>query len=136
MRVCLLALLVLAYLAAGASAQTLDPSSEEALRAVLRMLQDPALRGRALASSPEAAAANHRLQSLAGGDAATVQDLYDLAGSIFEDLARGSGGDAQAMTRALTAAQSDPAAFAALLSPATLERLRALSLRLSDQPRR
>ena len=134
----LLALTLLAVTLTGgvAAGQALDPASQEALGAVLRMLQDPALRAGAIASSPEAAAADRQLQSLAGGSPALTQEIYDLAGQIFEDLARGSGGDANAMTQALARGQSDPAAFAAMLSPRTLERLRALSIKLSDQPRR
>jgi len=131
-------LLVLTLLAAPllAGAQSLDSASQEALAAVLRMLQDPALRAGAIASDPNAAAADRQLRGLAADNPAVTQELYDLAAQIFEDLTRGAGGDAQAMTQSLARAQSDPAAFAALLSPRTLERLRALSIKLSDQPRR
>jgi len=133
----LLALTLLAFTLAGgvAGAQTLDPASQEALDVVLRLLQDPAPRGGAIASSPDGAAADRQLRGLAGNDPALMQQIYDLAGAIFEELARGSGGDANAMTQALTRGQSDPAAFASMLSPRTLERLRALSIKLSDQPR-
>ena len=37
--------------------------------------------------------------------------------------------------RGLDAARTDPAAFAAMLSPKTLERLRQLSVKISDQRR-
>jgi hypothetical protein len=37
--------------------------------------------------------------------------------------------------RGLDAARTDPAAFAAMLSPQTLERLRQLSVKISDQRR-
>jgi hypothetical protein len=131
-----LAVLALMLVAGAAGAQTLDPASQEALGAVLRMLQDPALRAGAIAGNPEAAAADRRMQGLAGANPDVMQEFYDLAGQVFEDLARGSAGDADAMTQALARGQSDPAAFASMLSPRTLDRLRALSIKLSDQPRR
>jgi hypothetical protein len=39
------------------------------------------------------------------------------------------------MLQALDGARSNPSGFAATLSPATLERLRALSVKISDQKR-
>jgi hypothetical protein len=139
MTIRVLALALLAATLAGggvARAQTLEPASQEALGAVLRMLQEPGFRAGAIAGSPDAATADRQLRALARNDPALTQELYDLAAQIFEDLTRGAGGDANAMAQALTRAQSDPAAFAALLSPRTLERLRALAVKLSDQPRR
>jgi hypothetical protein len=134
----LFAVLLLAPAVAGgvAHAQALDAASEEALGAVLRMLQDPALRAGAVAGSPAAAAAERRVPGLAAADPAVVQEFYDLAADVFEDLARGVSGDADAMGRALARGEGDPAGFAAMLSPRTLERLRALAITLSDQPRR
>jgi hypothetical protein len=127
-------LLVLA--GGGAGAQARDPTSQEALAAVLRMLQDPALRGGAIAGNAQAATADRQIQSLTGGSVALTQEVYELAGQIFEDLARGSGGDEQVMSQTLARAQGDPDGFAAMLSPRTLDRLRALAVKLSDRPRR
>jgi hypothetical protein len=135
-RLVALAVLAVALVAEPAAAQTLDAASQEALGAVLRLLQDPALRAGAIANSPDAAAADRQLRGLAGDNAAVTQELYGLAGQVFEDLARGTAGDANAIEQALARGQSDPAAFAAMLSPRTLERLRAFSIKLSDQPKR
>lgn len=137
--------LVLAVLFAGAllaltwgatNGQSLDPTSQEGLAAVLRMLQDPALRNGAVAESPQAGAADAQIRSLTGGSAALTQEFYDLAGRIFEEVTRASGGDVLAMTQILARAQADPASFAAMLSPETLDRLHALAAKLSDQSRR
>jgi hypothetical protein len=117
-----------------AVAQNLDPASQDALASVLRILQDPTLRG-AVAGNAQAAAAAEQIQSLTGGSPALTQDVYDLAGRMFEDLTRASGGDVQAMSQTLTRAQADPGGFAAMLSPRTLELLAALAVKLSDQPR-
>jgi hypothetical protein len=119
-----------------ATAQRLDPSSQDALAAVLRILQDPAARSGAISGNPAMTAADQRVQSLTAGSPALTQEVYDLAGRIFEDLTRAGGGDAQAMSQALARAQADPAGFAAMLSPRTLELLSALATKLSDQPRR
>ncbi len=127
---------VLLTLACGrAGAQALDATSQEALASVLRMLQDPALRNGLMAGNTQAGKADQQIQSLTGGSAALTQEVYELAGQIFEDLVRGSGGDERVMSQALTRAQADPAGFAAMLSPRTLERLRALAVKLSDRPR-
>jgi len=127
---------VLLTLACGrAGAQALDPTSQEALASVLQMLQDPALRNGLMAGNTQAGKADQQIQSLTGGSAALTQEVYELAGQIFEDLVRGSGGDEKVMSQTLTRAQADPAGFAAMLSPQTLERLRALAVKLSDRPR-
>jgi len=135
-RLIALAVVAGALVTGPAAAQTLDAASQEALGAVLQMLRDPALRAAAIANNPGAAAADRQLRALAGDNAAVTQELFDLAGQVFEDLATGSGGNATAIDETLTRGQSDPAGFAAMLSPRTLERLRALSIKLSDQPKR
>jgi hypothetical protein len=127
---------LLALTSGVVTGQTLDPASHEALAAVLRMLNDPALRGAAIAGSPQAGAAAAQIDALTKGSPALTQEVYALAGEIFEDLTRGSGGDAQAMGQALARGQGDPAGLSAMLSPRTLEHLRALSIKLSDEPRR
>ncbi len=130
-------LLVLALLLGSAmalDAQTPDPASQEALAATLRLLRDPALRGPAISGSPQAAGIDSQLQSLTGSPQLT-QEVYELAAEIFNDLARNSGGDAGRMSRALEDARRDPAAFAAMLSPATLQKLREIAVKISDRSR-
>ena len=138
MRIVAAALVLLAGLtlppAPPAHAQALDAASREALGATLRMLQDPAQRGAAISGSPQAGAADRQLQSL-GGSPQLTQELYGLAAEIFADLTRGTGGDVQRMTEALERGRTDPAGFAAMLSPATLQKLRELSVKISDRPR-
>jgi hypothetical protein len=119
-----------------ARAQTLDPSSQKALGAVLQLLGDPALRSGAMADNPQSRAADAQIRGLTGGSDALTQQVYELAGQIFEDLTRASGGDAQVISQTLARAQADPAGLAAVLSPRTLERLRALATSLPDQPQR
>jgi hypothetical protein len=118
-----------------ASAQSLDPASAEALGAVLRTLGDPTQRAAAIAADPRAAAADNQIRALAASDPKLMEEFYGLAAQVFGELTRGSGGDVTKMRDALTRAQSDPAAFAAMLSPATLDRLRDLATRMSDQRR-
>lgn len=131
-------LLVLFFLLLGSApplqAQPLDPASQEALAATLGLLPDPALRGPAIAGSPEAAGIDKQIQSLAGSPQ-LAQQIYELAAEIFNDLTRNSGGDVGKMSRALEEAKRDPAGFAARLSPATLRRLRELAVKISDRPR-
>ena len=125
--------LTLAATPAATLAQSLDAASAQALAATLRMLQDPAARSAAIAGSPQASAADSQLQALAGS--ANMQELYALAAEIFSELASNSGGDVGKMSQALSRGTNDPVAFAATLSPATLQRLRELSVKISDRPR-
>lgn len=116
------------------SAQGLDPASAEALSATLRMLTDPSLRNPAIATNPQAGAIDQQVQAMVGAEPLR-QEFYALSAQIFEELTRNSGGDVRKMSEALERAKSDPAAFAAMLSPATLQRLRELSIKISDQRR-
>jgi hypothetical protein len=131
----LLTLFLLFGVAAPLSAQTLDPAGQEALAATLTLLGDPALRAAAIAGSPQAAAIDTQVQGLTGSPQ-LAQEFYELAGQVFDELVRTSGGDIPKMNEALDRAKGDPAAFAALLSPDTLQRLRELAVKISDRPRR
>jgi hypothetical protein len=131
----LIAALVLLLAVAPAAAQKLDAGSEEALAETLRMLRDPAQRGAAISGSPQAAGVDKNLQELLGNSPQLNQEFYELAAAIMQDLTRASGGDVTKMSETLERAKADPAAFAALLSPATLQKLNALSVKISDRPR-
>jgi len=130
----LAALLLLICSATPTHSQALDPASAEALATTLRMLADPAARGRIIASDPSAAEIDRQVQGMAGSSA-LVQEVYGLAAEVFADLTRNSNGDPRAMSEALDRAKSDPAGFAAMLRPETLERLRTLSIKISDAQR-
>jgi len=125
-------LIVLAVTAPPAWAQGLDAASAEALAATLRMLTDPSQRAGAIAGNADARATDQKIRGLTGSDQLT-EELYGLAAQIFDDLSRGQGGDVGKMLGALEQGQRDPAACAAMLSPATLARLRELATKISDQ---
>jgi len=126
---------LLAWAAAGpAAAQKLDPASQDALDKTLHILLDPQARSGELAKSSQGAAADQQVRTLAGSDAMT-QELYQIAGEVLKELAQSTGGDPQKMLEAVDRARTDPAGFAAMLSPATLERLRDLSVKISDRKR-
>lgn len=115
-------------------AQALEPAAAAALATTLRMLADPAARGQILATDPAAAAIDRQVQGMAGSSQ-LAQEVYGLAADVFSDLARSSGGDPRLLSEALERAKSDPAGFAAMLRPETLERLRALATKISDAQR-
>jgi hypothetical protein len=100
-------------------AQSLDPGSKEALAAAVRALND----------RPGQASAEHldpRIRSLADSPEHR-RELNELAAQILTEIAERTGGDAAKMSELLARGKSDPAAFAASLSPATRERLEALA---------
>jgi hypothetical protein len=129
-----LALVVSLGPASPHEAQALDPTASEALAATLRMLLDPAQRAAAIEGNSYAVPADKKIRELAGSDELT-QELYALAADLFQELVQSSDGDLTKLTEALQRGQADPAAFAAGLSPRTLERRRELSVRISDQRR-
>ena len=114
-----------------AAAQALDPSSQDALNKTLQILLDPGARSAELAKNSAGTAMDQQVRALAGSDALT-QEFYAVAGQVLTDLAQNTGGDAQKMLQAVERAKTDPSGFAAMLSPATQQRLRDLSVKLSD----
>jgi hypothetical protein len=125
------ALLALAV-AGAAAAQALDPSSQDVLDKTLQILLDPNARAGELAKNSQGTAVDQQVRALAGSDALT-QEFYALAGQVLTELVQNTGGDAQKMLQAVERAKTDPAGFAAMLSPATQQRLRDLSVKLSDK---
>src|SRR5690242_9729795 len=115
-------------------AGSLDPASADALGDVLRMLQDPAGRPGAGGIEARTPPTDPRLHALAESPELN-QEFYDLAAAIFAEIAQAAGGDVSKMDEAVARARSDPAAFAASLSPATRARLRALSERIEARTR-
>ena len=132
-----IALVALAVVLAGPGplrAQALDPASQEALSATLKMLTEPSLRSPEIAKNQQATAIDKQVQSMLGSEQLR-EEFYALAAQIFQELTSNSGGDASKMNEVLERAKADPAAFAAMLSPQTLQRLRELSIKISDQRR-
>lgn len=126
---------LLALAAAGpAAAQALDPSSQDALNKTLQILLDPSARAGELEKNSAGAAVDQQVRALAGSDALT-QEFYAVALQILTELVQSTGGDAQKMLQTVERAKTDPAGFAAMLSPATQQRLRDLSVKLSDRKR-
>jgi hypothetical protein len=132
----LVPVVALALLASAGStgAQPLDPRSEDALGQTLQILLDPNARAAELAKNPQGATVDQQVRALTGSDALT-QEFYAVAGQVLGELTQNSGGDAQKMLQAVERAKADPAGFAAMLSPATQQRLRELAVKLSDKKR-
>ena len=132
----LVPVVALALLASAGStgAQPLDPRSQDVLGQTLQIMLDPNARAAELAKNPQGATVDQQVRALTGSDALT-QEFYAVAGQVLTELTQNSGGDAQRMLQAVERAKADPAGFAAMLSPATQQRLRELAVKLSDQKR-
>jgi hypothetical protein len=132
----LVPVVALALLASAGStgAQPLDPRSEDALGQTLQILLDPNARAAELAKNPQGATVDQQVRGLKGSVSLT-QEFYAVAGQVLGELTQNSGGDAQKMLQAVERAKADPAGFAAMLSPATQQRLRELAVKLSDKKR-
>src|SRR5258707_6496684 len=116
----LAALLLLICSATPTHSRPRDPASADALATTLRMLADPAARGRIIATDPTAAEVDRQVQGMAGSSA-LVQEVYGLAAEVFADLTRNSNGDPPAMSEALDRAKSDPAGLTAMVPPQTVQ---------------
>ncbi|OGQ76780.1 MAG: hypothetical protein A3G94_06020 [Deltaproteobacteria bacterium RIFCSPLOWO2_12_FULL_60_16] len=115
-------------------AQTLDPQTAKALAEAIRVIQDPALRQTAITKDRKAVEADRQVRALAGSEPVT-QEFYQFAIDIFVDLMQSAGGDMKKITETLERAKSDPAAFAATLSPRNRERLKQLSTKVGERAR-
>jgi hypothetical protein len=114
--------------------QDLDPASIEALSATLTVLSDPGPRSPAVANDARMAALHAWIRSL-DGSSELAREFYEFVAALFGELAQESNDGGQPLPQALEHAKADPSAFAASLSPETLQRLRALALKLSDAAR-
>jgi hypothetical protein len=123
-----LPLLLLLAAILPARAAVAGSTSNDALGGVLEMLEDPSTR------SAKPPALDPQLQALADSPELS-KELYELAGQIFSELVQSTGGDVGRMSEAVTRAKSDPAAFAASLSPATRARLQALADKIEARKR-
>jgi len=134
MRISLLAvaIVLMAHLGAAtpAPAQAMDPTSADSLAAALKVLTDPAGRGALIGSNPSAAEVDRQVQALTGSPELT-EEVYALAGQVFADLMKSAGDDMGKLADSLSRARTDPAGFAAELSPETLQRLVALAAKIS-----
>ena len=133
-RVALVATVLGGLVIGAAAAQPLDPASQSALDKTLQILLDPQARSGELAKSSQGTAVDQQVRALTGSDALT-QEVYQIAGEVLKELAQSTGGDPQKMLLAVDRARTDPAGFAAMLSPTTLQRLRDLSVKMSDAKR-
>ena len=133
-RFVLLGVLFALAAASPAEAQALDHSSRDALNKTLQILLDPSARAGEIAKNSQGTAVDQQVRALAGSEALT-QEFYAVAGQVLTELVQSTGGDAQKMLDAVERAKTDPTGFAAMLSPATQQRLRELSVKLSDRKR-
>jgi hypothetical protein len=95
------------------------------------MLEDPA--ARTGAASRQTPPLDPRLKEALADSPDLNQELYELAAQIFSEIAEATGGDESKMDEMVARGKSDPAAFAASLSPATRARLRALAEKIAAQ---
>ena len=115
-------------------AGSLEPQSADALGEVLRMLEDPSAHGSSGGMDARTPPTDPRLHALAESPELN-QEFYELAAAIFAEMTQAAGGDVSKMDDAVARAKSDPATFAASLSPATRARLRALADRIEHRTR-
>lgn len=109
---------------AGSGAEP-DPGAD-ALQQTLELLSNPKSRSEAIKKDSNAAGVDNHVQAVAGSSE-NAEEMYRLAAEIFQEVVKKSGGDPQKMIEAMEKAKSDPAAFAASLSPAQRAKLTAIA---------
>jgi hypothetical protein len=116
------------------TAQTIASSPDDSLAAALKILTEPTGRSLSAAGDPAAAEIDRQVQALTGSPQ-LAQEVYALAAQVFADLLKSTGGDMGKLTETLERARTDPAGFAAGLSPQTLQRLSELSEKIAAAKR-
>ena len=111
----------------SAEAQSLDRNSADALSAAVRALTTRPTQGAG------ARALDPRIRSL-GDSPESAAEMNELAAQILTEIAERTGGDPAKMSEELARGKSDPAAFAASLSPATRQRLQSLAAKVPADP--
>jgi hypothetical protein len=96
------------------------------------MLQDPAARTGAAGMGAQTPAFDPQLKALAESPELS-KEFYELAAQVFSEITQDAGGDVSKMNEGVARGKSDPAAFAASLSPATRARLRTLADKIAAQ---
>ena len=99
-----------APVSAPAASPHLDDASTAALLKTQQMLQDPALRNKAIGESASAQTVDAQVKSLTGNPQAT-EELYKISGAVLEDLVKETGGDPVKMMQIMNQAASDPKGF-------------------------
>jgi hypothetical protein len=130
----LLMLLAHLFTVTQTPAQTADSPSADSLGAALKILTDPTGKGLSPGSDPAAAEIDRQVQALTGSPQ-LAQEVYALAAQVFADLLKSNGGDIGKVMETLERGRTDPAAFAAGLSPQTLQRLSELSAKVGAAKR-
>lgn len=131
-------IVLLVLLSIPALAEGLDSYDQEALQKTQELLNNPKERNQAIQADPNAIKADKNAQSLFDGDKQSTDEIYKLASEVFGDVAKDTGGDAEAMKKLLMRYQNDPAGFAKTWTPQQLEALKKLSekVRLPAAPTR
>lgn len=127
-RYAFLRLLIATLVFASLAKAELDPASKSALEQTLKVLNDPAARGKAIQGSPEAAAADKQVQSVGGAE--NSDRMYQIAGVIMTELVTKTNGDPAALQALLQKAQKNPAEFLQSLSPAAQKQIKDLGAKL------
>lgn len=113
--------------------QKSDQSSEEALREVVKLLTSPNARQKVIVQDKKAQEADDFLQQVGG---AFSEDMYQLAGTIFQSLFSQTGGNADKMDEILSKAKKDPASFINSLPPDQIKALRDLASKIDKSKNR
>ncbi len=119
----LAALALVTMLAPAAHAQSEDSESADALAQTLRSMQG---------MSPDAAGALDPRLGAINESPELKKEFNELTSAMLTELVERSGGDPSKMSDDVERGRSDPAAFAASLSPETRARLEALSRKLEE----
>jgi len=119
---------------AAAPAPHLDDASTSALLQTQKMLQDPALRNKAIGESSSAQTVDAQVKSLTGNPQAT-EELYKISGAVLEDLVKETGGDPVKMMQIMNQAASDPKGFfASHISDANKASIHDMSTQIENSP--
>jgi|GEM_PF-1073880 len=113
-------------------AEGLSESDLKALQETQELLKNPSLRQEYLKENPDAAKTDQNIRSL-GGNKENTEELYSISADIAAILVQKSGGDTAKMQLMLQEALKNPDAFADVLSPSQLQRIKSVANKIDAE---
>lgn len=128
-------MLMLPLILFAVNAYAADPEAalkKEAMDNTVQMLTDPVLYQAAAQENGETKKAASQLDQITN-DPAQQQKIREIAASIFKKMGDKTGNDSKSINESLSAAQSNPEAFAQSISAEDMAKIRSLASEIEKQ---
>jgi hypothetical protein len=121
----------------GASPQSRadDTKESDPVEEVQKILANPELRSKELKSNEGGARVDQNVREL-GGSEANVEEIYSITADIMATLVKDVDGDPAKLQVLVQEAMKNPEAFKSKLSPAQIQRIKAVSAKIDAEKKK